>query len=107
MSEIDDVHIDSAAAAGHCIEGGTCKSSKLPKATALGMSHDLDECIVSHQGLDRPTCRTRKRNARLCRRNRRQRHEASLSACAHALQAHIRTGEGFAFKAYLIAYTAA
>ena len=29
MAEIDDVHIDLAAAAERCIEGGTCKLSKL------------------------------------------------------------------------------
>jgi hypothetical protein len=57
--------------------------------------------------LCRTTCRTRQQSARHCRRNRRQRHEASLSARAHALRAHGRTGEGYAFKAYLIACTAA
>ena len=31
VADIDDVYIDSAAAAEHCIEGGTCKLGKLPK----------------------------------------------------------------------------
>ena len=127
MAEIDDVHIDSAAAAGRCIEGGTCNVNKLPKAKMPSKNTRADElsagtCAVTKDftahndkkcgaarltRLCRTTCRTRQQSARRCRRNRRQRHEASLSARAHALRAHIRTGEGYAFKAYLIAYTAA
>ena len=127
VAEIDDVHIDSAAAAGRCIEGGTCNVNKLPKAKMPSKNTRADElsagtCAVTkdftaHNDkkcgaarltmLCRTTCRTGQQSARRCRRNRRQRHEASLSARAHALRAHIRTGEGYAFKAYLIAYTAA
>ena len=127
VAEIDDVHIDSAAAAGRCIEGGTCNVNKLPKAKMPSKNTRADEllagtCAVikdftAHNDkkcgaarltrLCRTTCRTRQQSARHCRRNRRQRHEASLSARAHALRAHGRTGEGYAFKAYLIAYTAA
>ena len=127
VAEIDDVHIDSAAAAGRCIEGGTCNLNKLPKAKMPSKNTRADElsagtCAVTKDftahndkkcgaarltRLCRTTCRTRQQSARRCRRNRRQRHEASLSARAHALRAHGRTGEGYAFKAYLIAYTAA
>ena len=127
VAEIDDVHIDSAAAAGRCIEGGTCNVNKLPKAKMPSKNTCADDlsagtCAVTKDftahndkkcgaarltRLCRTTCRTRQQSARRCQRNRRQRHEASLSARAHALRAHIRTGEGYAFKAYLIAYTAA
>ena len=127
MADINDVHIDSAEAAERCIEGGMCKLSKLPKAKMPLKNTCADELLVgtcavtkdftAHNDkkcgaapltrLCRTRCRTRQQSARRCRRNRRQRHEASLSARAHALRAHIRTGEGYAFKAYLIAYTAA
>ena len=59
-------------------------------AKTLIMGHDLDDCSVSHRGLDRLTCRTtcraRQQSARHCCGNRRQRHQPSLSVyalCAH------------------------
>ena len=61
VAEIDDVHIDSAAAAECCIEGGTCivkscKLSKLPKATTPSKSTRTDElsegaCAACELGL--------------------------------------------------------
>ena len=51
---------------------------------ALGMGHDLDDRSVACRGLGKLMCRTtwrtRQQSARCCRRNRGQRHEASLSA---------------------------
>ena len=80
-------------------------------AKVLSMTHNLGDCSVPHRGLGRlmcrMTCRTRQQSAGCCRRNRRQRHQARLSACARALHAHLQTGEGYSSTAYLTAYTAA
>ena len=43
VAKTDDLHIDSAAAAEYCIEQGTCKLSKLPKAKAPSKSTRTDE----------------------------------------------------------------
>ena len=90
---------------------GTTKEHRLVAKT-LSMGPELDNCSVSHRGLRvgrltcRTTCRTRQQSTRRCRRNRRRRHQAGLSARARALRAHLRTGEGYASTAYLIACTA-
>ena len=61
-------------------------------AKALNISPDLDDCSVSHRGLDRLTCArqvgrdVRARGA--ADANRSQRHQASLSARARTLRAH-------------------
>ena len=46
MAEIDNMHIDSALAAERCIEGGTCKLSKLPKAKMPSKNTCADELSV-------------------------------------------------------------
>ena len=59
---------------------------------ALSMSPDLDDCSVSHRGLDRLMCAWHVGQGSRARgtadANRRQRHQASLSARARALRAH-------------------
>ena len=68
--------------------------------------HNDKKCGAAHLArLCHMTCQTRQQSARRCRCNRRQRHEASLSARARALRARIQTGGGCAFQAYLIAHT--
>ena len=67
-------------------------TAKVHCLVAKNMSPDLDDCSVSHRGLDRLTCAwhvgedSRARGA--ADANRRQRHQASLSAHARALRAH-------------------
>ena len=46
MAEIDDMHIDSAAAAECCIKGGTCNLSKLPKAKMPSKSTCANELLA-------------------------------------------------------------
>ena len=89
VAEIDDVHIDSAAAAERCIEGGTCKLSKLPKVKMPSRSTCTDElsegtCAVTkdftaHNNkkcraarltrLCHMTCQTRQQSVRHCQCN--------------------------------------
>ena len=86
VAEIDDVHMDLAVAAECCIEGGTCKLSKLPKAkmpskntcadellvgtcavTKDFMVHNDKKCGAVHlMRLCHMTCRTRQQSARRC-----------------------------------------
>ena len=61
-------------------------------AKALNMSPNLDNCSVTHQGLDRLTCTRHvgqdSRARGVADANRMQRHQESLGARARALRAH-------------------